>query len=131
MSIAAFKWAKTVEGIPPLEKWLLVMIADHYNESEHKAWPGKNTLANETGMSLRTVTRCLSSLEAKGLIQIQHWINTTNGQHLNNRYFLPLHDAIAAASDQRRFVHVDPEYDRLEGRVSFIEDSFDTGRVTA
>jgi hypothetical protein len=122
VSLEAFKWAKTVRDIPPMEKWLLVMIADHYSDTKGMAWPGKNLLSEETGISLRNITRLLSSLHSRGLIRIQHWINNSTGQNLNNRYFLPIFDPASSAADDREFVIVDPGYDHIEGKVIFIDD---------
>lgn len=123
MSIGAFKWAKSVDNLPALEKWLLVAIADFYNDKEHRAYPGKSRLSDVTGISVRHITRLLNSLESKGLIRIQHWINNSTGKNLRNRYFLPLYDPQGAARDSRQVVFTEPEPGR-NGKVTFIDDLF-------
>ena len=123
MSLEAFKWAKSVRGLPALEKWLLVTIADFYNDEERKAYPGKSRLSDETGISVRHITRLLNSLEEKGLIRIQHWINNSTGENLSNRYFLPVYDPQGSARDTRDIVHAEPEKGHY-GKVTFIDDLF-------
>lgn len=122
MSLGAYKWAKAVENIPPLEKWLLVTIADFYNEEHGNAWPGRTTLCKQTGMSLRSISRITDSLENRGLIRIQFWIRSSNGQNLNNRYFLPQYDQVAAARDTRKSIQVDADFNSDKGKVSFIDE---------
>lgn len=124
MSMGAFKWAKSVRGLPALEKWLLVTIADFYNEEDRKAYPGKSRLSDETGISVRHITRLLNSLEERGLIRIQHWINNSTGQNLRNRYFLPVYDPQGSARDTREVVHAEPEKSHY-GKVTFIDDLFE------
>lgn len=122
MSLEAYKWAKTVEGISHSEKLLLIMIADHYSDELKRAWPSRETLARECCMSMRTVTRGIKSLEERGLIRVQRWINNENGHNLSNRYSLPIFDPQWASQDKRKFVHAQPFPDRITGKVSFIDD---------
>lgn len=122
MSLEAYKWAKSVRGLPPLEKWLLVTIADFFNEEDHVAWPGRARLSEETGISIRQITRLLTSLNERGFIRIQRWINNANGQNLSNRYFLPIYDPKGSAADTREIVIVDPSYDWEEAKVIFLDE---------
>ena len=92
MSMAAYKWAKTWELSSP-QKFVLLMIADHYNEKDKRAWPSIETLASETGLDPRTVSRALRELETQGLIQTESWFRTGSNKRMSNRYCLPFHDS--------------------------------------
>jgi DNA-binding transcriptional MocR family regulator len=98
MSIGAFRWAKTWE-LPTLQKFVLVMIADHYNDADHRSWPSRATIARETGMSVKSVTRSIQQLEQDGLIEVEPWLNVSTGSQLANRYCLPLYDHLSEPSE--------------------------------
>lgn len=122
LSLAAYKWAKEVDGLAGLEKWLLVTLADYYNDEQKRAWPGRAELARRTGMSIRTVTRQISSLETKGLILVERWFNNNTGKSLNNRYYLPKFDPASGSRISRdRTVYAEPERDPATGRTVFID----------
>ena len=95
MSMKAFRWAKTWNGLTPYEKFVLVMIADHYNDAVRRSWPSQLTLARETGMSPRSVARSVSALERNGLIEVEPWVNNSTGARLTKRYCLPFFDALS------------------------------------
>jgi AraC-like DNA-binding protein len=92
MSFDAFKWARGQGGLSSNRKFVLLMIADHYNEADRCAWPSMSTLARETGMSRRSVVRCIADLEATGLLEAEQWINWDTGKQMANRYYLPQYD---------------------------------------
>jgi AraC-like DNA-binding protein len=99
MSIDATKWVNSIQGLSGAEKSVLRMIADHFNENDLNARPGRALLARETGYSVRTVSRVVSKLNRtkfKGtetrVLQIQRWIDPSTGQNLANRYFLPAYN---------------------------------------
>ncbi|MGJ4843902.1 helix-turn-helix domain-containing protein [Leifsonia sp. Le1] len=92
MSFEAFRWAKSWGGLSTSRKFVLLMLADHYNEEAHRAWPSMQTLARETGMSRRSVVNCIATLEKEGLIEVEQWVDATTGKQMSNRYCLPWHD---------------------------------------
>ena len=49
---------------------LLNVLAD-YADDDGRAWPGRDALANDTGMSERNVTRCLQTLCNDGRLAIE------------------------------------------------------------
>lgn len=95
MSIQAMNWVKHIRGLPATEKHVLLAIADHYNEEKRVAWPGRGLLADETGLSVRHISRVVNKLnelkfsDGTPVLQVQHWIDIDTGRHFNNRYFLP------------------------------------------
>jgi hypothetical protein len=92
--MGAFRWAKTwgSDELTSTQKFILVMIADHYNDGEKRAWPSISTLAAETCMSVSTVTRGLRHLERLQLIQTETWVKAGTEMRMHNRYCLPLYD---------------------------------------
>ena len=69
MSIAAITWAVDLPLKQPL-KGVLVALAYHAN-GEGQAWPSRTTIARESGVTLRTVTRATKHLEDLGLIEVE------------------------------------------------------------
>ena len=55
-------------GLSPVERLVLVAIADHVNDSG-SCWPSKRRLSDLTGYSERTVQRSLSSLADRDVLQ--------------------------------------------------------------
>jgi hypothetical protein len=101
VSIEAFKWAKTEirrrngkdagEGEPlsPPQAFVLLMLADHYNEALGRAWPSQTTLAEETSLALRSVVRAVEELRKKGLVVTEPWMLNEGARRLSQRYLLP------------------------------------------
>jgi hypothetical protein len=69
MSVKAMAWAWE-QPIPATEKFVLLALADYYNEGEHAAWPSQETLVKRTSLSLSTIRRCIKSLAMKKLITV-------------------------------------------------------------
>lgn len=96
MSIEAYRWAKTWFvpscGLTSNQRFVLLLIADYYNDSKKHAWPSIKTLSDLSGISVRSVTRCLRGLELEGLIETESWFNASTGRRTQNRYYLPLFD---------------------------------------
>lgn len=92
MSMEAYRWALTWTGISSSEKFVLVLIADHYNDKAHRSWPSIERLAKESQLHRSTVIRCIKSLQDEGLIEVEPWVRVDTGGALNNRYCLPLYD---------------------------------------
>lgn len=92
MSIGAFRWALNWVGLSSAEKFVLVMIADHYNEKCHRSWPSIALLADETSLSRATVKRAIKNLAFHEVIAVEPWKQAGTGHSLNNRYLLPLYD---------------------------------------
>lgn len=57
--------------LTPYEGWLYVVIIGHVNHKTGVAFPSIATLAKEAKMSRQQVMRCIASLEAKGLIEVE------------------------------------------------------------
>ena len=67
MSLDATRWAWEQKNITPLEKLLLLSLADRAGES-HEAWPSWSRLMADTGAARNTIHKCLLALQEKGLI---------------------------------------------------------------
>ena len=62
----------------PIAKFVLVVLADHYNDSTGECWPSVDTISTITGCSRRTVLRKLKALEQAGLIARKKRYNKTD-----------------------------------------------------
>lgn len=67
MSIRAISYVFDLH-LPPLEKWLLVCLADNANESGGSIYPSIDTLVQKCGLSRATVLRLKRKLEVRGLL---------------------------------------------------------------
>ena len=72
MSFRALIWAVD-QDIDPLEKIVLVTLADHHNGKDGMCFPGLPMLVERTRLGLSTVKKKLASLIAQGLISRYEW----------------------------------------------------------
>lgn len=68
MSMTALRWARGVRGITSTQKLVLLLLADTANDYGD-AWPSALALADDSGLSDRTVRTALDALEGMGLIE--------------------------------------------------------------
>lgn len=68
MSVRAVNWAIGAHKIKATEQVVLVVLAHHYSEVYHAAWPAQVTIAKATKLSRASVNVALNKLEEKGLI---------------------------------------------------------------
>ena len=71
------------EGMTASEKHLLGAYCNH-TDAHGYCWPSVERLADETGMSARTVQRTNALLRAKGLIKAVHRTNPKTGLQITN-----------------------------------------------
>lgn len=69
MSFEAMKWAKGISELSSSQKFILIALADFYNDAKKCAWPSVKRLMDYTNLSRRTVQRSLAELESRGLIK--------------------------------------------------------------
>ena len=82
-------WALQQEGMTSAQKIVLVVLANHYNEKVHAAWPSHGTLARQSSLDRSTVIRALTALQdTLGLVEITKG-EDRNGRQTSNRYRLP------------------------------------------
>lgn len=124
LSFDALIWAKNQTGLVPHEKLLLMMIADRYSDEQKRAWPGRQELSVQTGMSVRTISKHIGGLEQKGLITVERWFNNNTGKNLSNRYYLPKFDTKSGHKPQpNKPVFAEPFHDPITGRMTFVGDA--------
>jgi len=92
MSNSAINWARKIDGLTSPQAFVLWVICDRYNEQTHTAWPSINSIATDTRLAPRTVTRALSALEDKNLIVRGKTYSATHDGWASNTYFLPAYD---------------------------------------
>ena len=92
MSNSAINWARKIEGLTSPQAFVLWVICDRYNEETHTAWPSIKSVATDTRLAPRTVTRALSALEDKKLIVRGKTFSAKHDGWASNTYFLPAYD---------------------------------------
>lgn len=92
MSMDAYRWALSWGGLKANEKFILILIADYYNDGAHRAWPSIERLAKTACMNRTTVMRAIKGLHEQGLLEVEPWVRADTGGALTNRYCLPLYD---------------------------------------
>ena len=85
MSIGMFKWAKTVTGLSSPEKFVLICLADYFNDELGYAYPAQETIATFTGLNRSTINRACKSLQRKGFISWKHQ-HKDSGRYSSNKY---------------------------------------------
>lgn len=87
MSLQAMDWAlRTVQGITPTQKLILICLANHAGP-EGTCWPSQNIISAYSGLSRETIYRNLSDLEKQGLIRSIHR-RDQSGRDLSKTYVL-------------------------------------------
>lgn len=85
MSNKAINWAWEIQGLSPVERLVLLAIADHADES-HSSYPGQELLARRSCCSVRTVQRVLPRLEELGILsRVRRYVE---GGRTSDRYVL-------------------------------------------
>ncbi|MHB1285524.1 MAG: helix-turn-helix domain-containing protein [Leptospirales bacterium] len=87
MSLQAMDWAlRTVQGITPTQKLILICLANHAGP-EGTCWPSQNIISDYSGLSRETISRNLSDLEKRGFINsVQR--RDESGRDLSKIYIL-------------------------------------------
>jgi len=93
MSFQAMAWAVAQKGIRPLEKLVLLALANYASNSAGECYPSMATLADDTGMSRDSVIRAIKAMEDAGLLRV---IRRREGDvNLPNVYRLALQGVVA------------------------------------
>lgn len=61
MSVKNITWAWTTE-LPPIQKLVLLALADHSNDQDNTCWPSFTHLEKKTGLSRPTVSKAIQEL---------------------------------------------------------------------
>lgn len=93
MSLEAYKWATSLNGLSRLEKTILKEIGTRYNDKVRMAWPSVKRMSRDTGYSESSIYEALNSLEGSGYIQRVPAYDSWSGARSSNRYCLPLFDS--------------------------------------
>jgi acetylornithine deacetylase/succinyl-diaminopimelate desuccinylase-like protein len=100
-------WA--AEGLSPPEKLILVNLADRAN-LQNESFPGHRLIANETGLSERTVRDTLPKIATKGHLTIRSEAHRANKNESRFVYIVhPKTPESASRATQERVSTVTPE----------------------
>lgn len=83
--------------LTPDARMVFIYLRMHSDNSTGRSFPSLNTLAKETGLSKRTVQRCLSELQEKGAVSVEHRSNDRGTQ--SNLYTIYDHAKLWNAKD--------------------------------
>ena len=92
MSVQAMTWAWKTE-CPNASAKLVLMCLANYADKDGSCFPGQKTIAEECGLSLRTVKTAAQALEDAGLIKRQRRIRD-DGTRTSDEYFLQFTDKV-------------------------------------
>ena len=106
MSNSAINWARMVRGLTSPQAFVLWVICDRYNEETHTAWPSISSIAADTRLAPRTVSRALAALEEKRLIVRGKTFSAHHDGWASNTYFLPAYDPRSRAAKNVVFQEV-------------------------
>lgn len=70
MSIEVMSWVWKKSKATGTDKFVLLAIADNAWDDGSNAWPSVNTISRKTGLSIRTVQRCIQNLHDLGELGI-------------------------------------------------------------
>lgn len=57
--------------LPTSEKMVLLVIADHASDDGTEAWPSQRLIAEKASLTIRTVQRCVNSLQEQGWLHME------------------------------------------------------------
>jgi predicted transcriptional regulator len=80
---AILMWGQARLGITPNEMNVLLQIISHRWSPGNDPWIAKETIAARIGKDARTIQRCLTSLEKKGLVRRVRRFKPSKGQDAN------------------------------------------------
>jgi hypothetical protein len=71
MSLDASRWAWQQQGLRPIQKLVLLSLADRAGDaqSEYWSWPSYQAIVNDTGADIKSVKSAIRDLAAAGLIE--------------------------------------------------------------
>ena len=106
MSNSAINWARGIEGLTSPQAFVLWVICDRYNEETQTALPSINSIAKDTRLASRTVSRALGALEEKRLLLRGKTFSAHHDGWASNTYFLPAYDPRSRAPKNVAFQEV-------------------------
>ncbi len=84
IKVISLIWEEHTGLLTGIEKSILIRMADFGSDDGSAIYPGKKRLALDSGFSVETIKRALSSLEEKKIITIKN--RKTKDQHITNLY---------------------------------------------
>lgn len=109
MSIECMAWALEQQGLEPVDKLVLLGIANHADRDGGNAWPSLATLALYVGRGDQTVRRSIRELQKRGLLDVtvQGGGTAKHGGYRSNLYRVIMHRDITGdiPTDGRPITH--------------------------
>ena len=102
------RWVLSQE-VSAVAKLCLVSLSYHADAVTLRCWPGQETLASETGLSLRSVVRGVSELEAGGLLKVRRRRRGANSYRI-----LMCHSGTSKVTGRHTEPTLEPRVDRAQ-----------------
>lgn len=105
MGSTALQYARPVrcypngEKLKPSEKLVLMLLADHCNETDGQINPSLSTLVEETGLTRQGVINALATLQKHGIVEAEHRQREGKAVAAVNLYRLPLMTKVVKSVD--------------------------------
>ena len=111
MSIECMAWVLEQQGLEPVDKLVLLGIANHADRDGGNAWPSLATLALYVGRGDQTVRRSIRELQKRGLLDVVvQGGQGSHGGYRSNLYRVIMHRAITCDTpDVERPITLDRE----------------------
>ena len=122
LSHEATNWASKVRGISPMQKLVLMLMADCHNSHTRECFPSIETLVKDSCAGRMTVIRAIQALEAAGLISIKKQEGKANRYDLHtSTTAIPVSERYPSQSD------TPPVSERYPTRTTVIPEQERTG----
>lgn len=100
MSFRAYRWAIEQDIDDPLAKFVLIALADAYNDATGRCFPKISQIKKCTRLSDRSIQRKIGDLAEAGFLSVRSTLNPDTGRQLANEYVLHFDQINAAGLDQ-------------------------------
>ena len=93
MSIQAVSVVLELPGdlVTPIQRLVLISLANHANKEGRNSYPSRNTIAEETGLSERTITDALGRLKGMGLLMVARYPGRDADGHYMGSFVYDIH----------------------------------------
>lgn len=101
MSVQAVRFVRDLRGLHPAEKSVMFVIGEHANSHGMKSYCSVASIAEEAGVSDRTVQRVIQKMKNLGLLDYTER-TTKTGKYTSHDYALPLETVTPIACEDRK-----------------------------
>lgn len=95
IDLTCFSWVQLIlkSDLSPNAKYIALYLSTYMNLKQDIAWPAQSRIADETGLSIRTIIRMIKELSDTGWISTKkagHAVNNSKQTYLHNEYIIQI-----------------------------------------